>query len=85
MLAFEIKKLIKSKVFLFTIIFSIIMSFYINYKSNNLNLTYDHPTYMGNIDAEAIFAMNFFKQYYKLENKEEAFLSIMKLLKNIQL
>ncbi len=73
MLAFEIKKLIKSKVFLFTIIFSIIMSFYINYKSNNLNLTYDHPTYMGNIDAEAIFAMNFFKQYYKLENKEEAF------------
>src|SRR5574344_860348 len=73
MLAFEIKKLIKSKVFLFTIIFSIIMSFYINYKSNKLNLTIDHPTYKGNVDAEAIFAMNFFNQYYKLENKEEAF------------
>ena len=73
MLAFEIKKLIKSKVFLFTIIFSIIMSFYINYKSNNLNLTVDHPTYTGNVDSEAIFAMNFFNQYYKLENKEAAF------------
>lgn len=73
MLAFEIKKLIKSKVFLFTIIFSIIMSFYINYKSNNLNLTVDHPTYTGNVDSEAIFAMNFFNQYYKLENKKEAF------------
>ncbi len=72
MLAFEIKKLIKSKVFLFTIIFSIIMSFYINYKSNKLNLTIDYPIYMGNIDAEAIFDMNFFNQYYKLKNKEEA-------------
>lgn len=72
MLSFEIKKLIKSRVFLFTILFSTIMSLYINYKSNNLDLTIDNPTYVGNIGSEAIFSMNFYNQYFKWENREQA-------------
>lgn len=73
MLKFEIKKLIKSNIFIITIIFSFAMALYINYISNSsLAIDLNYPSYEeGN--SGLIFNRIIDEQVYKFDNREEFF------------
>lgn len=74
MLKLELKKLHKSKFVLITILVSIIMSFYVNYRSNMLvNLSSEYSSYEHST-AEGIFTSNFMENKYKIMNRENYFL-----------
>ncbi|MFM1525048.1 MULTISPECIES: ABC transporter permease subunit [Helcococcus] len=67
MIKLELKKLHKSKLILITILLSIIMSFYVNYISNNTqNLNSEYGSY-GYFYPLSIFSSNFSKNEYKLQ------------------
>ncbi|MFM1582193.1 hypothetical protein ABGF48_08360 [Helcococcus bovis] len=73
MIELEIKKIYKSKLILFTILFAIIMSFYVNYRSNNsLDLSSEYSSYEHST-ADGIFTMNFVENKYKIMDKENYF------------
>ncbi|MFM1581050.1 ABC transporter permease subunit, partial [Helcococcus bovis] len=70
MIKLELKKIYKSKLILVTVIFAIIMSFYVNYISNTKDGLYiEYSSYEG-LTPLSIFYENFSKNEYKLVNKE---------------
>lgn len=57
MIKLEIKKIYKSKLILFTILFAIIMSFYVNYRSNNI-LELSHEYKVSKVPGDTILIAN---------------------------
>lgn len=73
MLKFEIKKLIKSNIFIITIIFSFDMALYTNYISNNSTpIDLNYPSYEEG-DSALIFFRIMDDQVYSFDNREEFF------------
>ena len=73
MLKFEIKKLIKSNIFIITIIFSFAMALYTNYISNNSTpIDLNYPSYEEG-DSVLIFFRIMDDQVYSFDNREEFF------------
>ncbi|MFM1553782.1 ABC transporter permease [Helcococcus ovis] len=70
MIKLEIKKLHKSKLILFTILFAIIMSFYVNYRSNNI-LELSHEYKVSKVPGDTILIANARKNdFHFLKNLE---------------
>lgn len=81
MLKFEIKKLIKKKVYIVTAIFAILISLYVNYFSNNTtDIDKIYPSYEG-YTTGIIFNSIVNEQAYKLENKSEFYLEYFDMIK----
>ena len=73
MLKFEIKKLIKSNIFIITIIFSFVMALYTNYISNNSTpIDLNYPSYEEG-GPTLIFFRIIDNQVYSFDNREEFF------------
>ena len=73
MLKFEIKKLIKSNIFIITIIFSFVMALYTNYISNNSTpIDWNYPSYEEG-GPDLIFFRIMDNQVYSFDNREEFF------------